>query len=90
MVFTIEWFGSLAAVLNNLPPPEIYNMSIRDKIASSTHKESILIEHCYEVDTEVYWYLPNSTYSSLYGKKMRNSLVSTLPSDLHIICFSIN
>ena len=90
MVFTIERFGSLAAVLNNLPPPEIYNMSIRDKIASSTHNKSILIESCYEVDTEVSWYLPNATYSSLYRKKMRNSLVSTLPSDLHIICFSIN
>ena len=31
MVFTIERFGSLAAVLDNLSPLEIYNVSIRDK-----------------------------------------------------------
>ena len=53
MAFAMERFGSLAAVLNNLPPLEIYNMSFRDKLASSTHKESILIKHCYDVDTAV-------------------------------------
>ena len=43
IAFTIERFGSLAAVLNNFPPLEIYHVSSEPLVAPPKHYQSVAV-----------------------------------------------